>query len=146
MVPSAAARTASRPISAPVGTRMRAPFSLARSIRSPFSQQLRDRERHEDAALVDDADGDVAEQRRRQALDHDVAIVGELGGLAHRDAVANLRQRAPRFFGIAHGDGGKRQAGNAGDQPLGDVEADRAEAGNTQTHQLVCLVVISCGR
>ena len=37
MSPSAAARTASRPISAPVGTRMRAPVSLARSTSSQFS-------------------------------------------------------------------------------------------------------------
>ena len=37
MLPSAAALTASRPINAPVGTKMRAPVVRARSIRSPSS-------------------------------------------------------------------------------------------------------------
>src|SRR5579864_8408837 len=38
MVPSAAARTASRPSRAPVGTRMRAPVAFARSTKSQFSR------------------------------------------------------------------------------------------------------------
>ena len=108
---------------------MRAPVCLGALDQVAVFQQLRDRERHEQPALVDGRDGDVAEQRRRQALHHHVAVVGERGRRAQGDHVADLRQHAARSVGIAHRDGGERQARHAVDQPPRHFQADRAETG-----------------
>src|SRR5262245_14629331 len=94
-------------------------------------QKLRDRERHEDAALVDRADGNIAEQCRWKTFDHDIACIGELGRLADGYAVAYLRQRALRLIDVAHCDSGERETGHASDQTFRYIQAHSTEAGNT---------------
>ena len=104
----------------------------------PVVQKLRDRQRHEDAAFVDCADGDVTEQCGRQALHHHVAIVGERDRRLDRDG-AKLRQGTARFGFVTHGNGGKRQARHAGDQPLRHFQPDRAEPGQSDAQMwFVC--------
>jgi hypothetical protein len=78
-------------------------------------QKLRNRERHEDASLVDRAHGNVAEQCGRKTFNHDIARIGEFGRLANRYSGARLRHRALRLFYVAHGDSDEREAGHAGD-------------------------------
>ena len=51
-------------------------FLLCASDEITVLQKLRDRERHEDASLVDRAYGNVAEQCRRKTFDHDIAGIG----------------------------------------------------------------------
>ena len=97
-------------------------------------------------AFVDGRDGDLAEQRRRQALHHHVAIVGQLGRRAHGDAVADLRQRAPRLVDVAHRDGGERQARHAGRSAAAPrparprrgrpVQIDRGAVGGVEHHAM----------
>ena len=107
-------------------------FLLGAFDQVPVVEQLRDRKRHEDAAAVDGGDGDFAEQCRRQALHHDVAVFGQRGWRAQCNHVADLRQIAARFVGVAHGDGGERQAGHGVvDQPPRHFQTDRAKAGET---------------
>src|SRR4029079_16935424 len=65
-------------------------------------QQLRDRKRHENAPLVDGADGDLAEQSGRQAFDDNVTVVCELGSPADGNVMTNLRQGPLRLLCIAY--------------------------------------------
>ena len=105
-------------------------FGLGAFDQVPVLQQLRDRKRHEDAAFVDGRDGDVAEQRGRQALHHHVAVIGQRGRGLDRDD-AELRQRAARLVGVVHGDRGECQARHTGDQPPRHLQPDRAETGKS---------------
>src|SRR5262245_37759905 len=100
-------------------------------------QKLRDRERYEDAPLVDRADGNVAEQCRRQTFNHDIAGISELGHPANRYTAAHLRQRTLCLFDIAHGDSGERQTGHAGDQAFRHIHPHGTEAGNTHAQRLL---------
>src|SRR5262249_60989056 len=50
-------------------------------------QKLCDRERHEDASLVDSTDGDPTEQRRRKAFNYNIATITAPRRLAKSSAV-----------------------------------------------------------
>ena len=102
-------------------------------------QQLRNRKRHEDAAFVDGAERDVAEQGGRQAFDDDVTVVCEFGGLADGNVTADLRQCPSRLFRVAHGYGCKGETRDARDQAFCHLEPDRAETGEADTQRLLVI-------
>jgi hypothetical protein len=99
-------------------------------------QQLRDRERHEDAAFVDRRQGDFAKQRRRQTFNNNIAVICEVGHLADRNALADLGQCTAGFLGVANRDGSQTEARNSGDQASCDFETDSAETGNAHPQRL----------
>ena len=78
----------------------------------------------------------TAEHRRRQAFDDEVAGFRERLGGNDRNAVADLRQIAPRLVLIAHRDSGQNQARNAGLDPPRHVEADGAEPAQSDFESL----------
>src|SRR6516164_6704119 len=113
IVPSAAARTASRPRSAPVGARTRAPACLARSTRSQFANNCPTLSGMNifASSITDSATG------RNRGLGRD-----------NGNALADARQIAPRLVAVAHRNGGKNQSGNAAVQPPRHAKADRAQS------------------
>ena len=97
-------------------------------------EELSNRERHEDAALVDSGDGDIAEQSRRQAFDDDVAVVGKRRRGTQGNEIADLRQFAARFVGVPHGDSSQHEARHVAiDKAPRHVETNRAKTGDTDT-------------
>ncbi len=148
MVPSAAARTASRPISAPVGTRIRAFFWRARSTRSSFSSNCATESgmkiRPLSMALI-------ATSRNKRGGRHSTTMSQSFASsVALRTAMLSPTCGSARcaFFDVAHGHGGERETRDARDQAFCHFEPDRAETGKADAqrsfYSFGC--VISSGR
>jgi hypothetical protein len=101
-------------MSAPVGARMRAPVSLARDCR------------HRDGA----------EQRRRQALDDEVASLRKRFSRNDGNPVTRRRQIAPCLFLIAYGYGGENQARHTGVDAARHFKPDGAKPGQPNLERL----------
>ena len=128
--PSAAAVTASKPSSAPLGTMICAPCRRASSMRSLALQKRPDADDNEPPTGTQSGLGHFPQRIGGRGVDDDVGERGKILQRHDRHRVSERTHSLFRFGGVTRRDGGKPQARNSAVEGLRDPPADGAEAAN----------------